>query len=91
MTDSSSNNPQVEAVVAQLVAATIGAKRGQVNRDDPLLSSEVGFDSFALMELVLRLEEAFGISIPDDDLDPDVFYSVETIVSYVHTRLEGGG
>jgi acyl carrier protein len=91
MSDSSSRKPQLEDVVTQLVTSTGAAKRGKVKRDDPLLSGEAGFDSFALMELVLGLEDAFGISIPDEDLDPDVFHSVETIAAYLSTRLEREG
>lgn len=72
----------------QLVVSTLGKKSGSVKPDDALLSSQAGFDSFSLMELVLRLEDTFGLSIPDEDLDPDVLHSVKTITSYVHGRLE---
>lgn len=83
-------NPQVlEDVVTRLVTSALGEKRGSVEPDAPLFSSQAGFDSFSLMELVLRLEEAFSLSIPDEDLDPEVFQSVTTIVSYLRARLEG--
>ena len=78
----------VEDTVARLVASTLGKKPGGVGPDDPLFSSKTGFDSFSLMELVLLLEDAFNLSIPDDDLDPDVFHSVRTITSYLSVRIE---
>ena len=40
------------------------------------------------MELVLLLEDTFELSIPDEDLDPDIFHSVRTITAYVSVRLE---
>jgi acyl carrier protein len=76
----------VEDTVAGLVASTLGKKPGSVRSDDPLFSSQAGFDSFSLLELVLRLEDTFAISIPDEDLDPDIFHSVETIASYLQVR-----
>ncbi len=78
----------VEDTVARLVASTLGKKPGSVRPDDPLFSSQAGFDSFSLMELVLLLEDTFELSIPDQDLDPDIFHSVNTIVSYVQDRLD---
>jgi acyl carrier protein len=59
--------------------------------DAPLVSSRDEFDSFALLELVLRLEEAFGIRIPDEDLDLDNFRSVATLADYVRRRQQGEG
>jgi len=78
----------VEDTVNRLVASTLGKKPGSVKPDDPLFSSQAGFDSFSLMELVLRLEDTFELSIPDDHLDPEIFHSVNTIVSYVQDRLD---
>jgi acyl carrier protein len=80
----------LEHTIAQLVTAALGKKPGSVRPDDPLFSSRAGFDSFSLLELVLRLEDTFGLSIPDEDLDPDIFHSVRTIATYVQSRLEQG-
>lgn len=78
----------LEDTVVQLVATTLGNKPRSVQIDEPLLSNQAGFDSFSLMELVLHLEDTFDISIPDEDLDPDIFHSVKTIVSYLKVRLD---
>jgi acyl carrier protein len=78
----------VEDTVARLVASTLGKKPGRVRPDDPLFSSQAGFDSFSLMELVLLIEDTFELSIPDEDLDSDIFHSVNTIASYVQGRLD---
>jgi acyl carrier protein len=75
-------------MITQLIESTLKKKPGSVNSDDPLFSSKQGFDSFSLMEFVLQLEETFDISIPDDDLDPDIFQSVNTIVVYLSDKLE---
>jgi len=77
----------LEASVTQLVVTALGKQPGSIGPDDPLYSSQAGFDSFSLVELVLRLEDTFGISIPDEDLDPDVFHSVKTVADYVSDRL----
>jgi len=84
-------NQDLEETVLKLVAVTLDKKLDKIKPDAPLFSSQEGFNSFALMEFVLRLEDTFGLSIPDEDLDPDIFYSVQTIASYLRVRLEQRG
>jgi acyl carrier protein len=79
----------VEDVVTRLVVETQVAREANIQPDDPLLSGSDRFDSFALMELVLRLEDTFDIRIPDQDLDLSIFHSVATLSDYVRARLEG--
>jgi acyl carrier protein len=78
----------LEDTVVCLATLALGKKPGHIGLCDSLLYGQAGFDSISLIEFVLRLENTFGISIPDADLDPDIFYSVRTVASYVRTRLE---
>jgi D-alanine--poly(phosphoribitol) ligase subunit 2 len=43
-------------------------------------------DSFALTDMVAEIEQEFGISIPDADLTPRRFDSVERIESYIEAH-----
>ncbi len=43
-------------------------------------------DSFALPDLVGELERQFGLKIPDSDLNPRKFESVERIERYLASR-----
>jgi acyl carrier protein len=43
-------------------------------------------DSFALPDLVGELEQQFGLKIPDSDLNPRKFESVDRIESYLASR-----
>jgi len=79
-----SSQPGLEAQVLQLATAALGKR---IEPADSLLSGQAGFDSFGLLELLLRLEDAFGIRIPDQDLDVANFGSVETICAYISGRL----
>lgn len=53
--------------------------------EDSLFDAGV-IDSFALPDLVSRLEKAFGIAIPDADLTPRKFDSISRIEAYLETR-----
>ena len=75
------------ATVIDLVAKAVGDKPARIGPETMLFSSLKTFDSFAILELVLRLESTFALSIPDEDLDRDIFRSPQTIVAYLFRRL----
>lgn len=43
-------------------------------------------DSFALVDFIAVLEEQTGIKIPDSDVNPGNFQTLETIERYVQSR-----
>ncbi len=43
-------------------------------------------DSFALVDFVMVLEQETGISIPDGDVNPANFQSIEQIERYVESK-----
>lgn len=52
----------------------------------PLVEDAI-LDQTGVLELVLFLEETYGIQVDDADLTPDNFDSVNAIASYVFQRL----
>lgn len=53
--------------------------------DESLFDSGV-LDSFALADLVAAIEKEFHISIPDSDLSPRKFESIQRIERYLDSR-----
>ena len=53
--------------------------------DESLFESGL-LDSFALPDMVSALEKAFSVSIPDSDLNPRKFDSIERIEVYLKGR-----
>ena len=74
------------ATVIDLVAKAAGDKPARIGPETMLFSSLETFDSFAMLELVLRLESTFALSIPDEDLDRDIFRSPRLLL-----RICAGG
>ena len=63
-----------------------GAAPGSIDEKTQLIDSGV-IDSMALMRLITFVEDRTGIRIPDDEVLPDNFQSVEEIESLV-ARLQ---
>ena len=53
--------------------------------DESLFDSGL-LDSFALPDLVSALEQEFSLQIPDSDLNPRKFDSIERIEEYLDSR-----
>lgn len=49
--------------------------------------SEIGVDSFSLMEVVLFIERKFGLELPAEALTPENIASVTTLSAYCVARL----
>ncbi len=60
----------------------VAGKEPTVAADESLFESGV-LDSFGLQDLVTELEHEFGVKIPDSDLTPRKFDSIERIEAYL--------
>ena len=54
-----------------------------INDNDELFGDEIGLDSIDALELIVLLEKEYGIKITDPKEGKEVFYSVETMASYI--------
>ncbi|BDS07764.1 hypothetical protein NT6N_28040 [Oceaniferula spumae] len=49
-----------------------------------------GLDSMALMQLILGLEQEFGVQVLPEDLDREHFKTLQAIAQLVETKRNGG-
>ena len=59
----------------------------QLDNGDSFLETGI-VDSTGVVELVMFVEETFGIEVPDEDVIPENFDSVEALVCYVQQKKE---
>jgi acyl carrier protein len=53
-----------------------------------LLGSVPELDSMAVIGVITALEERFGITVEDDEIDGSTFATIGTLVAFVQTKLE---
>jgi len=68
------------------ILAEIAGKPINIGTNESLFESGL-LDSFGLTDLVTKLEAEYGIRIPDGDLNPRKFESIDKIASYVDDRV----
>ena len=75
----------VKAVVVETLGVEDRADTLQVGT--PLLGSLPELDSMAVLELVLELEQRFGITIEGEDVTADVFETLGSLATFVDGKL----
>jgi acyl carrier protein len=65
----------------------LGSRADQLTAGSALLGGLGEFDSMAVVSVVAALEEAFGITVDDDELSAEVFASVGTLTEFVSRKL----
>ena len=78
--------------IVKVLAEVLGLHDRSVafERDTPLLGAVAELDSMAVVTLITRLEDRFGIVVDDDDIDGATFATVGTLVDFVDGKLAQG-
>jgi acyl carrier protein len=66
---------------------SLNGRAAAFTRDTPLLGAIPELDSMAVVGLITQLEENFGVTVEDDDIDGDTFASVGSLVDFVNRKL----
>ena len=74
--------------VVKVVADQLGVKEEEVKPHAKFVE-DLGADSLDTVELVMALEEEFGIEIPDEDAEKAK--TVGDVVNYIDAKLKQGG
>ncbi len=77
--------PEVLSVLDEVLS--LGGRSASFDRQTRLLGAIPELDSMAVVTLITTLEDRFGITVDDDDIDGDTFASVGALADFVATKL----
>jgi acyl carrier protein len=66
---------------------SLGEARHALTEQSPLLGAIPELDSMAVVNLLTALEEHFGFSVDDDEIDASTFASVGSLRAFVAYKL----
>lgn len=78
---------EVKAVLDEVLS--LNGRSAAFTRETHLLGAIPELDSMAVVSLITRLEEHFGLTVDDDDMDGSTFATVGALVDFVNGKLAG--
>ena len=75
----------VEAKVRDIIVEQLGVNPDQVSTDASFVD-DLGADSLDTVELVMALEEEFGLEIPDEEAEK--IAKVSDAVNYIESKIK---
>jgi acyl carrier protein len=78
----------IEPVREFVVENFLFGDSGRLSEDTSFLKSGV-LDSTGVLELIGYLEEAFGITVEDDEVIPENLDSLRNVSNFVESKLNG--
>jgi acyl carrier protein len=78
-------NDEIFAKVKEVIVDQLSADEGDVSLEASFID-DLGADSLDIVELVMALEDSFGVSIPDEEAE-----SIKTVgdaVEYIAANME---
>ena len=73
---------EVQARVREVVGAVLGVGPAAIRPDDDLFD-QLGYDSLAVVQVLEKVEQIFGVEVPGECLVVEQFHSVESIAALV--------
>lgn len=70
--------------IAAIIANQLGCNKDIIT-EDSALAEDLGTDSLDIVEILLEIEDNFGVVVPDEEI-PNL-RSVRDIISYIETNM----
>jgi len=74
---------EIEAKVKKIISEQLGVPEADVKPESSFVN-DLGADSLDTVELVMALEEAFGVEIPDEDAEK--IATVQNAIDYIKAK-----
>jgi acyl carrier protein len=76
--------PRVKELIVRRLKLDIDP--ASIENDAPLFGEGLGLDSIDALELVLGLEQEFGIKVEDEEVGVKAFASVNALVEFIEQK-----
>lgn len=73
-------NTKIKEIIAELIEVAV-----ENISDTALIIDDLGADSIAVMEIVMELEEEYGVEVPTEDVLN--LKTVQDIVAYIESKV----
>ncbi len=69
-----------------MVGLRLELEPGSIRDSDPIFGEGLGLDSIDALELVVLIEEEFGVAVPDDEQAREIFSTIGTLGDFLEAE-----
>lgn len=80
-------NKKTNDKIRKVLESELNLDLSNIGDDELLLGGKIVFDSIVSLRIVISMEEAFNISIDDDDICDNFFESIENMEKVIESYL----
>lgn len=80
---------QLLTEVTDLIISSVNLahrNRNEITADTPLMEQGLGLDSLDILEIVVTVEQKYGVKISGPEEGKTVFRTVGTLADYLHSK-----
>lgn len=79
----------IQADVIAILHSSLGVPTGAItpHPDTRVLGAIPEMDSMSVVGILASMEELYGITVDDDEIDADVFATVGSLTAFVESKL----
>ena len=77
---------EIKKILIELLQ--LDKKVDELDSNENLFLEEYGYSSIDALELIIMIEDAFEIAIPEEKLNTDLLESVKSLTDYVYSLLQ---
>jgi len=77
---------EIKKILIELLQ--LDKKVEELDSNENLFLEEYGYSSIDALELIIMIEDAFEIAIPEEKLNTDLLESVKSLTDYVYSLLQ---
>ena len=77
----------VQKEVIKVLHESLNIDAARFSASSPLLGAIPELDSMAVVTVITTLEERFGFSVADDEIDGSIFATVGSLADFVASKL----
>jgi acyl carrier protein len=78
---------QTVSQLRQLMSEQLELTLPDVIKEEDRLYEDLNVDSIMVLQLVVCIEEAFNLTVPEEEMDPAVFQTVGSLVDFIHALM----
>jgi acyl carrier protein len=82
----------IEEIKTKLIIhLNLQLSKEQINPDEPLFNSGLGLDSIDALELIVLLQQEYGIKVKSAEEGKQIFRSIRTMAEYIREKTGTNG